>query len=484
MPLITLLLWLPSDALAQDPNKLPRKDIIIDGDKAFVHQLKIEYIPYLKKVRKLEIYNFHDDKRPTFPEDPNKLPDLSELINLSELTIGYTQVRDITSLAKLTQLRCLTLSGNPVGDLSPISQLTNLKNLHLDHMEITELSFLSKMTGLEHLSITDWDDHKISLTPLSNLKSLKSLEIREKKISDIPSLANLENLEKIDVYLSNINDISFLAGMRNLKQLYLNKNRISDISTLATLPNLSMLSLSGNQVRDLSPLAKLDNLETLLVYGNPLNKDAHEIYLPQIIKKNPNIGIGCDLKTGHIIYDFKLPVMIVLYISFVVCASIRLWKKKHKKFIFMVIAVVILTLIPLPVRDKDIEKVIKHSVNSLINDQRIVMLNKGYIPFYDSRLVNRYRKLCYINDINVDDSIYKKLGLEPYDKDKDNFAFGRSFEKSAVIEFTYQDSMESMKTKCIHFNYYNALLAAQGHRVIIYRNIFGAFAFYIFEWVS
>lgn len=474
MMLIALLLSLPSNAFSQDPNNLPVMDITIDGDEAIVRHLKTEYIPYLKNVRKLEICS----------DLSSKLPDLSELKNLSELTIEHTQVIDISSLVKLPQLVTLTLSRNPINDLSPVSQLPNLKKLKLDYMEITELSFLSKMTGLEHLSITDQDNHEMSLTPLANLKSLKSLTIQEKRLVDISAFAHLNNLEKINLSSNGISDISFLAGMPNLKQIDLDYNQISNISTLALLPNLSVLSLTGNPVQDISPLAKLDNLDVLLMYGNYLNEDAHKIYLPQLIKKNPDILINCYVKTGNPINDFKLPLMIVLYILIVVCTLIWLRKKKHKKFIYLLIAVVILTLVPLPVRDKDIEKVIKQSVNSLIDDQRIIMLNRGYIPFYDSRAINKYRRLSFINDINIDDGIYKKLKLEPYDEDKDAFAFDKPFQNNVIIEFTYQNVFDSKKTNSIHFNYYQGPLAAQGHRVIIYRNAFGVFPLYIFQWVS
>lgn len=82
---VGIFAWLPSNALAQDPNDLPNKDIIIEGDEASLSQLRSEHIPYLINIRKLEIYNLSYNKRPTFPEDPNKLPDLSELINLSNL---------------------------------------------------------------------------------------------------------------------------------------------------------------------------------------------------------------------------------------------------------------------------------------------------------------------------------------------------------------------------------------------------------------
>ena len=69
---------------------------------------------------------------------------------------------------------------------------------------------------------------------------------------------------------------------------------ISDLTGLEYAKNLSQLWLSYNQISDISPLADLKNLSYLYLSQNPLNQEACDIYIPQIIENNPNIDIQYD----------------------------------------------------------------------------------------------------------------------------------------------------------------------------------------------
>ena len=55
-----------------------------------------------------------------------------------------------------------------------------------------------------------------------------------------------------------------------------------------------MLNLFSNKVRDIKPLAQFKGLQYLDISSNPLDRDAHKIYIPQIIKNNPGIKMLSD----------------------------------------------------------------------------------------------------------------------------------------------------------------------------------------------
>ena len=76
--------------------------------------------------------------------------------------------------------------------------------------------------------------------------------------------------------------------------LDLERNTVSDISALSGLDNLEWLSLHRNQVSDISALGGLTALETVDLRINPLNEEAYDIYIPQIIANNPGIWIVHD----------------------------------------------------------------------------------------------------------------------------------------------------------------------------------------------
>jgi hypothetical protein len=71
-------------------------------------------------------------------------------------------------------------------------------------------------------------------------------------------------------------------------------NQIEDITSISNLINIEYLGLSNNQVSDISSLSNLSNLTYLNLLNNPLNIDAYNIYLPQIISNNPGIKIYYD----------------------------------------------------------------------------------------------------------------------------------------------------------------------------------------------
>ena len=78
----------------------------------------------------------------------DRLPEgIAGLNGLMELSLGGTQVRDLSPLRKLTGLTALWLSGTKVSDLSPLRELTGLALLWLDG---TEVSDLGPLRGVDH----------------------------------------------------------------------------------------------------------------------------------------------------------------------------------------------------------------------------------------------------------------------------------------------------------------------------------------------
>ncbi|MFH1883847.1 MAG: leucine-rich repeat domain-containing protein, partial [Planctomycetota bacterium] len=114
------------------------------------------------------------------------------------------------------------------------------------------------------------------------------------QISDITALSGLTNLESLSLQHNQISDISALSALTNLDYLYVPFNQISDISAVVGLTNLWYLNLRNNQISDISAVAGLTNLWYLYLQANPLNQDACDIYIPQILQNNPGIWLYYD----------------------------------------------------------------------------------------------------------------------------------------------------------------------------------------------
>ncbi|MBE0538010.1 MAG: leucine-rich repeat domain-containing protein [Phycisphaerae bacterium] len=442
----------------------------------------------LNKVRTLEL-SWYSRDMPYKPrgDELTVLPDLSGMESLRELHLSGSQIKDISALSAVSSLEKLVLYCNEITDIDPVSVLTNLGCLVIREDGVTNFSALSNLTRLESLEM--YEPRAKDLSFLAGLSTLEELAIRWTELDDISSLGGLTSLRSLEIADAGLKDISALAKLEGLETLTLHSNQISDISVLGMLKNLRTIDLNSNKVMDVSALAGLPKAQVLFLYDNPLNKDAHRVHFPAMRENNPDVAILCYVKTGNVLRDLKLPGFCILYLAALVWVSRWVWKRAKKRYVPLVIMVFMLVLVPQPVREKDIEKVLTHSVRSLVDDQRVIILSRDnlphYTPFYDSRAFNHYKKLLYRNDTEVSEEAYAQLGLVNYRQGGDAaHLWGSLYLRQAIIEFTYYDPVEDKSSNRLHFNYYHGNLGAQGYRVVVYRNVFAVIPIYVFEWVS
>ena len=216
----------------------------------------------------------------------NEIKDFSPLASLSQmenLVLVVTDLEDLSFLSGMTGLTRLKLSGTVLtADLTALKGLTHLKELNLDTYGLQSLSGLEGMANLEMLEIAD-DAGSTFVRDLSSLKVLTNLRVLRFRISgyssyntDLASLSGLTNLEELIVPGGDGTvalDLTPLANMKNLKSLRTGCNAI-DLAPLSGLKELTELDLthggfgptSGNvEYTSLAPLAGLENLTSLTI---------------------------------------------------------------------------------------------------------------------------------------------------------------------------------------------------------------------------
>lgn len=161
---------------------------------------------------------------------------------------------------------------------------------------------------------------------------------------------------------------------------------------------------------------------------------------------------------------------------------------RKKTIILLVITLCLLSLIPLPVREKDKKEIAEQSVLALIDNDN-VLIWKGMLPglrlFYDAERIDKQRTLLYNNSIGIDDGVFEKIGLKKYSSDEyKKHTLSEFYKKNILIEFTYNNPVNQVADKDIHFNYYHGWMKYQGYKVKVYHNIWGYLVFYFFEWAS
>ncbi len=120
--------------------------------------------------------------------------------------------------------------------------------------------------NLHHPQVSD-------LSPLTEFKNLKVLDLGKTQVSDLSPLAELKNLSTLYLGNTQVSDLSPLAALKNLESLNLSNTQLSNLSPLAELKNLEKLWLSDTQVSDVSPLAALKNLKWLSLYNTQVSDE-------------------------------------------------------------------------------------------------------------------------------------------------------------------------------------------------------------------
>ncbi|MCI9144288.1 MAG: leucine-rich repeat domain-containing protein, partial [Lachnospiraceae bacterium] len=142
---------------------------------------------------------------------PEALPDLTSLVNLTELSLieigGLDSGINADYLATLpASLTKLDLNSSCIADMNALSGLTNLTELNLSKCR----------------DIYEWERDGNTFA-------------NSKELDDVSALSGLTNLTKLDLSLCGRIDMSPLSGLTNLTELNLSYCQAVDLSPLSGL---------------------------------------------------------------------------------------------------------------------------------------------------------------------------------------------------------------------------------------------------------
>lgn len=164
------------------------------------------------------------------------LDDVVYFKNLTRLTVGYNQVRDLSALGAMS-LSTISLYANDITDISPLGEVDSLRFLYLYNNHITDISPLARQTGLISLSL---QHNQISdLAPLAGLSQLQELYISDNLVESLAPLSNLNHLAFLDARRNNISDLRPVAGLASLTDASFAGNPVADYSPAAFVQNLN-----------------------------------------------------------------------------------------------------------------------------------------------------------------------------------------------------------------------------------------------------
>ncbi len=218
--------------------------------------------------------------------DVRSLKDLEYLPNLQRLYINdELLIEDYTPLSSLTGLQILSMSGCALSDtdLSYISDLSELTELSINDNKITSLADLSQLSALEFLNASD--NELVSTVDIAAFPALRYLHLTNNGLYDLSGLSSLSELLYLDITNNSVSDLEPLAGLTKLEELYLRGNRPSNVKKLSSLPALTRLDLSDCGIASLSVVNDFKALKALFASDNQIaslstfNKQLEELYI-------------------------------------------------------------------------------------------------------------------------------------------------------------------------------------------------------------
>jgi Leucine-rich repeat (LRR) protein len=258
---IVLVLFLSCVSIENQEKRYPFTDIQLENaikssEKIFSNTIDKDT---LEKITDLNLEN----------KGIKDLKGIEKCINLKRLILANNSIKNIQPIVNLKELEELDLTSNPIENIEPIKDLINLRSLTFGQhttgetikAKITTLEPLRKLINLEVLRLGHLKLNQIDLSPISQLKNLKELNLQGTGISDLSSIQNLTNLEILwlhwGAYEMRISDISKLSKLTNLKVLDLDGDTVSDFTPILGMKRLNELSVWGNRIKDLSVFTQL-----------------------------------------------------------------------------------------------------------------------------------------------------------------------------------------------------------------------------------
>ena len=204
----------------------------------------------------------------TVPSNAGTLEDLAKMNYLTHLVCTDVVVDSLDCLSGLTLLQTIDLSGSrlPSGSLSVLSSLPDLKTLNLSRCRLTTLAGLN---GCPSLTVLYLDNNALrNLTPLSGITTLKELYLQHNAVVELDALQSLTELQKLDVSYNSIATTAPAASLKNLTWLNISNNQLSSLKGTGKLTNLSFLNISHNKLKKVDLVAGCVNLTELYMSNN------------------------------------------------------------------------------------------------------------------------------------------------------------------------------------------------------------------------
>lgn len=199
---------------------------------------------------------------------------LSDVINLKNLEIIGQGVKSLKGVEQLKNLEKLGLYANNIkgGQLMYVKDLTQLKSLDLAENKLLEIpnGAFDNLVNLEELVLDHTGINTLDRKMMSKLVSLRDLLIEENGFTNLDFLEDNTSIKNILFRENKIKDISGVRNNKNLEMFWGGDNEVSDISVLKGQKELNYFSMKNNRISDISALKDSTKLTNVYLSKNQI----------------------------------------------------------------------------------------------------------------------------------------------------------------------------------------------------------------------
>ncbi|REJ17989.1 MAG: hypothetical protein C6W59_06410 [Paenibacillaceae bacterium] len=141
-----------------------------------------------------------------------------------------------------------------------------------------------KPCNVKYLVADRWEIRDV--TPVTELTTLRGLDMRENLLEDVRPLGSLTNLSQLSIRNNAIHDLTPIGGLSRMAALDAGGNYIADLSPIASMTQMRTLKVDDNRIRDLEALKNFNDLLILEAHDNWISSlkpieylDPREVYL-------------------------------------------------------------------------------------------------------------------------------------------------------------------------------------------------------------
>jgi protein phosphatase 1 regulatory subunit 7 len=197
-----------------------------------------------------------EDSQSTLPAEQSNVADQDDSSYIFDITNGHLHTLS-GNIEIPTSVRHLDLTANRLADIEECV-------LELEHLET--LSFRQNLLR---------DAGRLS--QLKNAENLKSLELRDNQLEELPDMSRFGKLEYLELSYNVLRNIGGLDAMRKddhpLKELYLANNKIKVIEGLESFQgHLEQLELGSNRIKSMHGIESLRHLQSLWLGSNRIER--------------------------------------------------------------------------------------------------------------------------------------------------------------------------------------------------------------------